>query len=886
MNHEFTIPAEWKDHRIILRFDAIHAATQFWLNGKRLGSSKNLFTPVEWDITDTARFGQINRLDLKMVVASDSERLSTSSGYTGRSLGGIDRSVKIFALPRSHIATMHLDAGLDQQYQNGDLKIDLGLQTAGVKGLSVQLHLLDASGNTVHHSMEEPIAIDSDRLHIDSIVANPLKWNAEQPNLYKLTITLKSGDQVLEQIDRDIGFRKIEVKGSQLYVNGVRVKLAGIARHEIDPLTGRADTARHADEDVRLFKNANLNYIRTSHYPPTDEFLAAADRLGMYVECEAPFCWVAPLNDLTHLKTVLTPTAARIDFCHTHPSIIVWSIANESNWSRVFDMANKLTKSLDPTRPTTFNHPFSNADAENCDIVNRHYLGMPFDAAVPNDPRPFLHGECFFEVYHSRTDVGIDPGLRELWAMGNADPNAPAAKALAQSLGQSPGLQPGIYPGAWTHIINSKRFVGSVIWAGIDDIMFTHDGERYSSENGNAYWGILDGWRRPKPEYWLTKCVFSPVWFPMRTINWNGTDTSVKLPVENRYSFTDFSALHFEWSLGQQHGTIPVRQLPETQGGIDLPIPQGTKPGDAITLNVSNSAGDLITAVNIHLGQPPVEPLPSPEAGAPTIESQADDFVIQGEHFAWVLNKHTGDFTASSPTQHSVITHFPRLHVTRFDFGDLATGFPPYAAFPNQKSRIVDQVTAEPTNAAASVTVKDHYHDFSGQVRWLIDRHGVGDVSYDYTYTGSDLFVRELGVQLAMKRDCDRLTWHRRSEWDIFPDEAISRTVGTALATRDAKYGPANAPEFTRPTWPWSLDQTDLGTNDFRAVKLNVLEASLRSSAGEGIAAHAHADVHVRACLAPDGVLLHLLSQCGLTPLVLHKGEHLTGHFSVILDTP
>src|SRR6185437_1053158 len=135
-------------------------------------------------------------------------------------------------------------------------------------------------------------------------------------------IALKQNGKTLEQIERNIGFRTIEVKNRQLYVNGARVKLAGVCRHEIDPLTGRANTMRHAEEDVKLFKSANLNYVRTSHYPCTQEFLDAADRHGLYVESESPFCWVSSAEDLGDLKTMLTPVSAMVDYNHSHPSVI------------------------------------------------------------------------------------------------------------------------------------------------------------------------------------------------------------------------------------------------------------------------------------------------------------------------------------------------------------------------------------------------------------------------------------------------------------------------------------------------------------------------------------------------------------------------------------
>ena len=127
----------------------------------------------------------------------------------------------------------------------------------------------------------EPLKPGTNTVSLESRVANPLKWNAEQPNLYKLVHRAgKKDGKVLEQIERNIGFRKIEIKDRQLYVNGARVKLAGVCHHEIDPLTGRADTMRHAEEDVKLFKSANLNDVRTSHYPPRRSFWMRPTAMG------------------------------------------------------------------------------------------------------------------------------------------------------------------------------------------------------------------------------------------------------------------------------------------------------------------------------------------------------------------------------------------------------------------------------------------------------------------------------------------------------------------------------------------------------------------------------------------------------------------------------
>ena len=302
MAKEFTVPKNWSGNRVILRFDAIHAGTTYWLNAHKLGHTENLFTPVEWDITDTVAWDGVNRLDLEMKVDTLSEKFSISSGYAFHSLGGIDRAVRVFALPPTHISQLHLDAGLDKDYRDGELRLSAVVDggAAPEKDLELFIELRDPRGNLVlsHDARQSlpPFTGTSDVAY-KTQVAKPLPWSAEKPNLYKLAIELHQHGRVLERIERNIGFRTVEIRGRQLYVNGRVIKLAGACHHETDPLTGRAGTAVHAEEDVRLLKEANLNHIRTSHYPPNAELLDAADRLGMYVEVEAPVCWNGQATD-------------------------------------------------------------------------------------------------------------------------------------------------------------------------------------------------------------------------------------------------------------------------------------------------------------------------------------------------------------------------------------------------------------------------------------------------------------------------------------------------------------------------------------------------------------------------------------------------------------
>jgi beta-galactosidase/beta-glucuronidase len=415
--------------------------------------------------------------------------------------------------------------------------------------LSLAIKLRDPSGKVVKHSLADATLGSFTGIKAVDLVAHvttPLQWSAEKPQLYRLTVELRQGGTALERIERNIGFRNIEVRGRQVYVNGQRVKLAGACHHEMDPLTGRADAARHADTDVRLLKQANLNYIRTSHYPPNAELLDAADRLGMYVEVEAPFCWVSgTLDNATNLSATLTPTSAMVDYHHSHPSVIVWSLANESHFNLQFLASARMVKELDPPRPTTFNHDMaSSLLARVTDIANIHYPPMPYDEVLKDDPRPLFLGEYFFPVCHEQTDVAIDPGLRELWGQGSAEPESAFARACAADFDKPP-LKPGLKPGGWSYITHSDRVIGGAIWASHDDAFYfsvtNHAG--YAWHHG--FWGLIDSWRRPKPEWWLARHIFSPVWLETRHVPFTPGQKSVRVPVENRNAFTDFSELKF-----------------------------------------------------------------------------------------------------------------------------------------------------------------------------------------------------------------------------------------------------------------------------------------------------------------------------------------------------
>ena len=250
-----------------------------------------------------------------------------------------------------------------------------------------------------------------------------------------------------------------------------------------------------------------------------------------------------------------------------------------------------------------------------------------------------------------------------------------------------------------------------------------------------------------------------------------------------------------------------------------------------------------------------------------------------------MFDRAKGDLDPTDPRHTCPLICFPTVHVTRYDFGDLnGPNSPPYAVFPDAKTRRFEKIDIKKDPAGLCLTVYDHYEGFAGLTSWLLDRNGRSVVSCDYTYSGRTMDTRESGIRFLVKPACDEVKWRRWSEWGAFPKESISRTEGSAKARRDTRWGPARW--NLRPSWPWLLDETELGTADFRSVKYNIYEAALGSREGSGFTAYANADAHFRAALALGGVAAHLLWRCPLGQVPLKAGDRLQGEFVVQLHPP
>ncbi|MCE5227239.1 MAG: beta-galactosidase, partial [Porphyromonadaceae bacterium] len=285
----FSIPADFAGKQVILRFDGVYSYARLFVNGTFIREHHGGFTRWESDVTTYLKPGKNN--EIKLEVTDRKDDISYASGYAHHPIGGILRDVLIYALPKNHIDNFRVETVLDKNYTHASLNVALSLQHT--KAMQVKFTLLDPKGKAIslsNSSVEIPFGTDT--LTHRMRVSNPEKWDAEHPNLYTLRTSCVENGKEIYSFTRQIGFRDIIIKENQLFVNGQPVKLRGACRHDMHPTLGRTTTAEYDSLDAVLFKKSNMNFVRTSHYPPTERFLEYCDKMGLYVECETAICFV------------------------------------------------------------------------------------------------------------------------------------------------------------------------------------------------------------------------------------------------------------------------------------------------------------------------------------------------------------------------------------------------------------------------------------------------------------------------------------------------------------------------------------------------------------------------------------------------------------------
>ena len=482
---------------LILHFGGVHSAMYLWINGQKVGYSQNSMSPAEFDVTKYLRAGR-NKIAVEVYRWSDGSYLEDQDMWR---LSGIFRPVQLWVRPLAHISDYQVTAIPNDDYSQADIEAKISLCNVGrqaAKDLKAVLLFHSASDSlglsrTVRVSPSSPLQKtlpllapgDTTTVELTCTIDKPLLWSAEKPNLYPFSIELqdKKGN-VIEHFDYHFGVKRVEVVGEVFKINGQNVKLRGVNRHDHHPITGRyVDDATYED-DIRLMKQANINFLRTSHYPDREYLYEICDRWGIYVMDEANhethgygYANREMGEDLAWQKAHVDRAESLVKRDFNHPCVILWSLGNEGGVGPNIEAMYHKVKELDSTRP-----PFYDSDRRYSAIWDDSYL-------YPDD------------LKKNAQEVKDKPFMMREYA-----------HAMGNSCGN---LQE-----YWDVIYNDSSICGAAIWDWVDQGLLKNGQWNYGGDFGDQpndgpfnINGLVAPDRKPHPHYYEVKYVYQPLQF-------------------------------------------------------------------------------------------------------------------------------------------------------------------------------------------------------------------------------------------------------------------------------------------------------------------------------------------------------------------------------------
>lgn len=395
------IPDSWDGRQVIAHFGSVTSNMYLWVNGKFVGYAEDSKSAMEFDITPYLKKGD-------NLIAFQSFRWCDGSYSEDQDfwrLSGVARDCFLYSRSQTaHVDDVRVTPDLDAEYKNGSLAV--ALKAKGNAKFLIDLIAPDGdvvsrkiiNSSKVKKQKGRDIAVVNATVKFD--VENPLKWTAETPNLYKVVVTVQQDNKDVESVPVRTGFRKVEIKNKQLLVNGQPILIKGANRHEIDPDGGYVISRERMLEDVKLMKQFNVNAVRTCHYPDDPYFYELCDEYGLYVCAEANqeshgFFYDSDAITTTDLfaKQIMERNEHNVHNQYNHPSVIYWSMGNETADSKNFAAVKKWINEFDPSRPVHYERAIL---GDNTDFYAEMYItpeAAERYAKDPASPKPMIHCE-------------------------------------------------------------------------------------------------------------------------------------------------------------------------------------------------------------------------------------------------------------------------------------------------------------------------------------------------------------------------------------------------------------------------------------------------------------------------------------------------------------
>jgi beta-galactosidase len=851
---KFTVPENWNDMTVSLHFGGVSSAFQVWINGDFLGYGQDSFNSSEFNITPYLKKGE-NILSVRVFRYSDGSYLEDQDHWR---LSGIQREVFIMAEPKLHIQDFFYQTKLDKQYKDAVFQLRPRIKNLTgdtIKNQMVEVQLYDAQNKPLFEKALNRKAADiiseiSPRLDkvrfgfFQETIKNPLKWSSEIPNLYTLVMTLKNSDGSISEVKScKLGFRSIEFskENSKMLINGKETYVYGVNHHGHHPVRGEAVNHQDLEEDVKLMKKFNFNFVRTSHFPDDPYFYELCDKYGLMVMDEANLethgLGGFLSNDQQWTHAYLERMTRMVERDKNHPSIVMWSLGNEAGkgpnhaamaaWTHDYDITRPVhyepaqgnprldgyIDPLDPRYPKTVDHShrFENPqDEPYVDIVSRFYPGVftpKFLVDQKKDTRPIL----FVEYSHS---------------MGNSTGNL---KEL------------------WDEFRSTPRVIGGCIWDLKDQGLTRKDpktgqeyfgyggdfGEKKHDANFNIN-GMVAPDGRPKAAMFENKWIYQPAT--------SSLSADFKLTIHNRQavrSLVDFIPVIKILENGNIIKQMVLKPM-EVAAGSDLVLDVNQyltkmKKDSEYFLNIEFQLSKdefwapkgYAVATDQFLLQKKAEVILVEAKQKNNLLETKESYTIKGTDFSISINKANGALSSyvyrgKEQVKSALLPNFTRA-LTDND----RKGWKPHKVLKQwfTAKPILKNCSAEQSNTGIKISSDYEVIKDSAQVKVVYNINPEGIIKVDYQLQASPKLpnIPRIGMQMGINQDFGQISWYGKGELENYSDRSFGFTVGKYSLPIDKFTEPYVMPQenANRTEVRWMAFTTPIKNSGLLVVKEN-----------------------------------------------------------------
>lgn len=801
---EFIIPSSWKGKDIIAHFGSVTSNLYLWVNGKFVGYSEDSKLEAEFDLTSYLKPGEKNLIAFQVFRWCDGTYMEDQDFFR---FSGVGRDCYLYARNKKRIEDIRVLPDLDEQYRNATLTVTWEKKGSG----DIELRLVDSNGQVVMDTTTHQ------KSALTLPITNPNKWTAETPYLYTLYASMKGSE---ETIPVKVGFRKVEIKNGQVLINGKAVLIKGANRHEMDPDGGYVVSRERMLQDIRLMKQYNINAVRTSHYPFDNLWYDLCDQYGLYVVAEANIeshgqrrGKEAICQRPDYMEAHVERNRRNVQRNYNHPSVIIWSIGNESGYGPNLEAAYDCVKQEDPSRPCQYEEASWNKNGKT-DIFCPMYASYQSmeKYANGNDPRPYI--QC--EYAHA---MGNSLGsFNEYWRLYR----------------QYPNLQGGFI---WDFVDQGIRWKGK---SGKNIYAYGGDFNRFDvSYNNFCCNGLFSPDRHPNPHAYEVGYYYQNIWTEPTNLN-NG-----EISVYNEHFFRNLSNYFLEWTLladgviARQGRIEHLNVNPQQKTELTLPIGaidtnkewllnivyrlkenEGLLPAGHIA---AHQQFILNSYVPVTAKLTNVKETNRPVIVPQIIDNQKNYLIIQGEHFTVEFSRTNGYLSRYVINGKAFLKESAQLTPnfwrapTDNDFG---AGLQKKWAVWKHPHLALTELTANVENDMVIVSANYDMKDVSGKLHlsYRINNQGSVEVTQKLTADKTAQNVPPMfrfGMQMAMPYNYETVEYYGRGPVENYSDRHDAMHIGIYRQSVDEQFYPYIRPQEngTRTDIRWwkVLDETSCG---------------------------------------------------------------------------